>query len=346
MKMTTLGNTGLSITDICLGTMTWGQQNTEAEAHEQLDYAIAQGINFLDTAEMYPVPPRAETACRTERYIGTWLKRQAREKLVVASKIAGPGRRDWLRGGKTAINRENLIDAVNGSLERLQTDYLDLYQIHWPDRNVQLFGQTEFDPKRERKTMVPILEQIEGMAELIRLGKIRHYGLSNETSWGMARFCWIAEQHGLPKPVSIQNVYNLISRQFDLDLAETSHREGVPLLAYSPLAGGWLSGKYLNGAKPVGARFTLYPDTQPRYARPSVPAAVADYAAIAAKHGLALDHMALAFVRQRWFVNSTIIGATSLEQLKRNIESATVTLDAEILTEIEAVHGRYSTPAP
>lgn len=346
MKMKALGSTGLQVSELCLGTMTWGQQNTESEAHEQLDYAVSQGINFIDTAEMYPVPPRAETACRTELYIGTWLKRQAREKLIVASKIAGPGRRDWLRGGKTDINRANLLEAVNGSLERLQTDYLDLYQIHWPDRNVQMFGMTEFDPKRERKSMVPILEQIEGMAELIKAGKIRHYGLSNETSWGLARFCWIAEQHGLPKPVSIQNVYNLISRQFDLDLAETSYREKVPLLAYSPLAGGWLSGKYLDGAKPAGARFTLYPDTQPRYARPSVKIAVAAYAALAKKRGLSPDHVALAFVRQRWFVGATIIGATSMEQLKRNIESAALTLDAETLAEIEAIHGQHSTPAP
>lgn len=345
MNRKRLGSTGLEVSDICLGTMTWGEQNSEAEAHAQLDYAVAHGINFIDTSEMYPVPPRAETACRTERYVGTWLKRQVREKLIVATKIAGPGRRDWLRGGKTAVNRANIAEAVNGSLERLQTDYIDLYQIHWPDRNVQAFGQTEFDPKRERQT-VPILEQIEGMAEMIRAGKIRYYGLSNETSWGIARFCWVADQHGLPRPASVQNVYSLVSRQFDLDLAEVSHREQVPLLAYSPLAGGRLSGKYLNDPKPPRARFTLFPEFQVRNSRPAVIAAVADYAAVAKKYGLALDQMAIAFARSRWFVGATIIGATTLEQLKRNVDAAQLTLDNATLADIEAVHARYSTPAP
>lgn len=345
MRYNRVGHTDLHVSEICLGTMTWGQQNTEAEAHAQLDYAVAHGINFIDTAEMYPVPPRAQTACRTETYIGPWLKRQQRDKLVLASKIAGPGRRDWLRGGKTALTKENVAEAVNDSLKRLQTDYLDLYQIHWPDRNVQMFGASEFDPHKEHKT-TPILEQIEAMAHLIQTGKIRHYGLSNETSWGVSRFCWLAEQHGLPAPVSIQNVYNLISRQFDLDLAETSYRHNVPLLAYSPLAGGTLSGKYLGSAKPPAARFTLFPEFQPRYSRPAVPAATADYAAVAKQRGVALDHMALAFVRQRWFTTSTIIGATTMEQLKRNLDSVHVTLDAETLAAIEAVHALHSTPAP
>ncbi len=345
MKRNKLGDADLQISEICLGTMTWGQQNSEAEAHEQLDYAVSQGINFIDTAEMYPVPPRAETACRTERYLGTWLKRQARDRLIVATKIAGPGRRDWLRGGKTEVNRANIAEAVDASLERLQTDYIDLYQIHWPDRNAQMFGQAEFNPKKERNT-VPILEQIQALADMITAGKIRHYGLSNETSWGLARFCWLAEQHGLPRPVSIQNIYNLISRQFDLDLSEVCFRENVPLLAYSPLAGGHLSGKYLDGAKPAGARFTLFPEFQPRYGRPSIAAAVAEYAALAKKRGLAADHMALAFVRQRWSVAATIIGATTLEQLKRNIASVNVTLDAGTLADIDAIHARHSTPAP
>lgn len=345
MKYNRWGRTDLLVSEICLGTMTWGQQNTEAEAHAQLDYAVAQGINFIDTSEMYPVPPRAETAHRTEQHIGTWLKRQARDKLIVASKVAGPGRRDWLRGGKTSVNRANITEAVDASLKRLQTDYIDLYQIHWPDRNVQMFGMTEFSPKRERET-VPIPEQIETMGELIKAGKIRHYGLSNETSWGVARFCWLAEQHRLPAPISVQNVYNLVSRQFDLDLAEVSHRENVPLLAYSPLAGGLLSGKYVGGAKPEGARFSLFAEFQPRYARPVVQTAVADYAALAKKRGLAADQMALAFVRQRWFVGATIIGATKMDQLKRNIDSVGVTLDEATLVDIEAVHSKYSTPAP
>lgn len=345
MKYKRLGNTDLQVSEICLGTMTWGQQNSEAEAHAQLDYALAQGINFIDTAETYPVPPQAETACRTERFIGTWLRHQPREKLIVASKIAGPGRRDWLRGGKTELKRENIIEAAHDSLQRLQTDYLDLYQIHWPDRNVQMFGASAYNPKHERQT-VPILEQIEGMAQLIEDGKIRHYGLSNETAWGLSRFCWLAEQHGLPRPVSIQNVYSLVSRQFDLDLSEASYRENVPLLAYSPLAGGRLSGKYLDRPALAGARFTLFPQFQPRNSRPAVAPAVAEYVALAKKCGLDSDQMALAFVRGRWFVAASIIGATTMEQLKRNIDSVNVTLDADTLKEIEAIHARYSTPAP
>jgi aryl-alcohol dehydrogenase-like predicted oxidoreductase len=345
MKYNRLGSTDLQVSEICLGTMTWGEQNTENEAHAQLDYAVAQGINFIDTSEMYPVPPRAETGTRTESYVGTWLGKQKRDKLIVASKVAGPGRRDWLRGGRTALVRANIAEAAHDSLKRLRTDYLDLYQIHWSDRNVQAFGATQFDPAKERK-MVPILEQIEAMAELIKAGKIRHYGLSNETSWGVCQFCWLADKHGLPRPVSIQNVYSLSSRQFDLDLAEVSHRENVPLLAYSPLAGGALSGKYLNGAKPAGARYTRFPDFQLRNQRPTVALAVADYAALAKKRGLDLAQMALAFVRGRWFVPSTIIGATGMEQLKGNIASTQVVLDADTLKDIEAIHARYSTPAP
>lgn len=333
------------MSEICLGTMTWGEQNSESEAHEQLNYAMAQGINFIDTAEMYPVPPRAETACRTEQYIGTWLKHQPRDKLIVASKIAGPGRRDWLRGGRTAISRENIIEALHDSMQRLQTDYLDLYQIHWPDRNVQSFGATQFNLEREAET-VPILEQIEAMAELMQAGKIRYYGLSNETSWGVCRFSWLARQHGLPHPVSIQNIYNLASRQFDTDLAEATFRENIPLLAYSPLAGGVLTGKYLNGAKPANARMVKFAEFQPRNRRPTVAFATADYVALAKQHGIGPDQMALAFVRQRWFVKSTIIGATTMEQLKRNIDSIKITLDKKILDGIKAIHARYSTPAP
>ena len=346
MKYNNLGP--LRVSEICLGSMTWGEQNSEAEAHAQLNYAFEQGVNFIDTAEMYPVPPRAETGTRTESYLGSWLKNQRRDRLVVASKIAGPGRRDWLRGGKTALIAANITEACEDSLERLQTDYLDLYQIHWPARNVQSFGATEYDAAKEKggKDTSPILGQIEAMAALIKAGKIRHYGLSNETSWGICQFCWLADKHGLPRPLTTQNVYNLASRQFDLDLAEVSHREKIPLLAYSPLAGGKLSGKYRDGAKPGGARFVRFPEFQLRNQRPAVDPAVADYAAIAVARGLALDQMALAFVRQRWFVAATIVGATSVVQLARNIGSAAVTLDADTLAAIEAVHVRYSNPAP
>ena len=345
MKRNKIGN--LDVSEICLGSMTWGEQNSEAQAHAQLDLAVDKGVNFIDTAEMYPVPPRAETGTRTESYLGTWLKKKARDQLVVASKIAGPGRRDWLRGGKTALIAENITEAVNDSLKRLQTDYIDLYQIHWPARNVQSFGATEYDPIKEKeKDVAPMLGQIEAMAALIKAGKIRNWGVSNETSWGICQFCMLADRHGLPRPLSTQNVYSLVSRQFDLDLAEVSYREKVPLLAYSALAGGKLSGKYLNNARPADARFSLFPEFQLRNQRPAVDPAVAEYAVIAAKRGLALDQMALAFVRQRFFVAATIIGATTLGQLERNLASVAVTLDAGTLTAIEAVHARYSNPAP
>mgnify|MGYP000098686882 CR=1 FL=1 len=350
MKYNTIGGGDgtLNVSEICLGSMTWGEQNSEAEAHAQLDYAVAQGVNFIDTAEMYPVPPRAETGTRTETYIGTWLRRRQRDQLVMASKVAGPGRRDWLRGGKTALIFENITEACDDSLRRLQTDYLDLYQIHWPARNVQSFGATGYDPDKEKddKDSSPILGQIEAMAALIKAGKIRNYGLSNETAWGICEFCRLADLHGLPRPLSTQNVYNLVSRQFDLDLAEVSFRQKMPLLAYSPLAGGKLSGKYRNGAKPAGARFTLFPDFQLRNQRPAVDPAADEYAAIAAARGLAPGQMAIAFVRQRWFVAATIIGTTSMAQLERNIAAATLTLDADTLAAIDAVHARYSTPAP
>ncbi len=345
MRYKRIGDTNLAVSEICLGTMTWGDQNTESDAHSQLDYALSCGINYIDTAEMYPVPPRAETACRTELYLGTWLRKQTRDKLVIASKIAGPGRRDWLRGGRTSVTRANIVEAVHDSLQRLQTDYIDLYQIHWPDRNVQMFGASAFDPSAERPT-IPILQQIEAMAELMDAGKIRHYGLSNESAWGICQFVMLARQHGLPPPVSVQNVYSLVSRQFDLDLAEVSYRESVPLLAYSPLAGGVLSGKYLHDAHPAGARYTRFPEFQPRNRRPTVALATADYVELANSRGLAPDQMALSFVRQRWFVCSTIVGATTMEQLRRNIDSVNVQLDTETLAAIDAIHARYSTPAP
>jgi aryl-alcohol dehydrogenase-like predicted oxidoreductase len=248
-------------------------------------------------------------------------------------------------GGKTALIPENIVEAADDSLRRLQTDYLDIYQIHWPARNVQSFGATQYDPSKE-KDAAPMLGQIEGMASLIKAGKIRNWGVSNETSWGICQLCWLADQHGLPRPVSTQNVYNLVSRQFDLDLAEVSSRENVPLLAYSPLAGGKLSGKYIGADKPAGARFSLFPEFQLRNQRPAVDPAVAEYAALAKASGLALDQMSIAFVRQRFFVAATIIGATSLAQLERNIAAAEITLDAGTLDAIEAVHARYSTPAP
>jgi aryl-alcohol dehydrogenase-like predicted oxidoreductase len=344
MKYRTLPGTDLNVSEVCLGTMTWGQQNSEAEAHEQLDYAIAQGINFIDTAEMYPVPPNAETQGRTEKHLGTWLKRQKRDRVYIATKIAGPGRRDWIRGGRTDLTRDVIAEAVGTSLGRLQTDYIDLYQIHWPQRNVPNFGATEFDPSKERAGP-PILEQVEGMAAMIKAGKIRHYGLSNESAWGVCQFREAARKLGVPGPVTLQNSYSLVSRNADNDLAETLFREQMSLLAYSPLAAGILSGKYLGGAKPAGARFTLFDSLGIRFRKPMVGEAVEAYATLAKRRGITLVQLALGYVASRWFVGASIIGATSMAQLEEDIAAAQGTLDSETLEEIRKIQTRYPNPA-
>ena len=265
MKYRTLPGTDLSVSEVCLGTMTWGEQNSEADAHAQLDYAFAQGVNFVDTAEMYPVPPNATTQGRTEAFLGNWLARRRPKGAVIATKVAGPGRREWIRGGRTDLSREVIAEAVDTSLARLKVECIDLYQIHWPQRNVPMFGATEFDPKKERSGPA-IEEQVAGLAAMIKAGKIRHYGLSNETAWGVCEFRRVAKELGVPGPVTIQNSYSLLSRGVDNDLAETLFREHMSLLAYSPLGGGILSGKYLGGAKP--AEFALRVVRRPRLALP------------------------------------------------------------------------------
>jgi aryl-alcohol dehydrogenase-like predicted oxidoreductase len=344
MQYRTLPGTDMNVSEVCLGTMTWGQQNSEAEAHEQLDYAAAQGINFIDTAEMYPVPPNAQTQGRTEKYLGTWLARQQRNRLYIATKIAGPGRRDWIRGGRTDLTRDVIAEAVDTSLARLQTDYIDLYQIHWPQRNVPMFGATEFDPSKE-KGGPSIHEQVAGMAAMIKAGKIRHYGLSNETAWGVCEFHRAAKESGMPGPVTLQNSYSLISRNVDNDLAETLFRAKMSLLAYSPLAAGILSGKYLGGAKPAGARFTLFDSLGIRFRKPMVAEAVDAYAQLAKRRGLTLVQLALGYVASRWFLGASIIGATSMAQLKEDIAAAQFKLDAEALQEIGQIQARYPNPA-
>ena len=344
MEQRRLGGSDLRVSALCLGTMTYGEQNTEAEAHEQLDYAVSRGINFIDTAEMYPVAPRAETVHRTESYIGTWLKDQPRDRLVVATKIAGPARGfGWIRGGPR-IDRAHIQAAIDGSLRRLQTDYVDLYQIHWPDRYVPMFGATSFDAALERDT-TPIAEQLQALAELVQAGKVRHIGLSNETPWGVMEFVRCAEQLGLPRVVTVQNAYHLMNRSFESGLAEVCHHSDVGLLAYSPLAFGWLSGKYLSDPQAHG-RITLFPGFGQRYNKPNVPAATAEYVRIAREAGLSPAQMALAYVRSRRFTSSVILGATTLAQLKENLDSADVTLTAELVEQIEAVHRRYPNPAP
>jgi aryl-alcohol dehydrogenase-like predicted oxidoreductase len=344
MEYRKLGNGALKVSALALGTMTFGEQNSEADAHAQLDLAVSRGVNFIDTAEMYPVAPRAETAHRTESYIGTWLKRQPRDRLIVATKIAGPARGfSWIRNGPR-IDREQLIAAVDGSLRRLQTDYVDLYQIHWPDRYVPMFGATGYDLAQERDS-TPIAEQLQVLAELVKAGKVRHIGLSNETPWGVGEFVRCAQQLGLPRIVSVQNACNLLNRTFESGLAEVCRHAGVGLLAYSPLAFGWLTGKYLADPKAHG-RITLFPGFGQRYNKPNVPAATKEYVRIAREAGLTPATMALAFARTRWFASSVILGATTLEQLGENLDSADVSLSAEVLAKIEEVHRLLPNPAP
>jgi aryl-alcohol dehydrogenase-like predicted oxidoreductase len=345
MKRTLLGNSDLSVPSICLGTMTFGQQNSEPEAHAQLDYALGQGFNFFDTAEMYPVPPRAETTGLTERYVGTWLKHQARDRIILATKATGPGRgMDWIRDGRLGFSRDNLQQALDGSLQRLQTDYVDLYQLHWPDRNVPLFGYYHFNPEQERET-VPLEESLTALAGFIKAGKIRHWGLSNETPWGLMMVLRLADALGLPRPVSVQNAYSLLNRTWENGLSEIGFREKVSLLAYSPLGFGVLSGKYLRDAKAPG-RVTLFEGFAGRYSKPNTAPAVAAYADLALRHGLTPTQLALGFAYGRWCVGSTIIGATTMAQLQENLAASQVSLAPDILAEIERIHLQFPNPAP
>ncbi len=345
MEYRRLGTSELQVSAICLGTMTFGQQNTEAEAHAQLDYAVERGINFVDTAEMYPVPPRAETYTRTESIVGNWLRNRPRDKVILATKVTGPRRAlNWIRGGPKALDRHNIRSALEGSLNRLRTDHVDLYQLHWPERNVPMFGRYQFDPAQETDA-VPIQNQLETLAELVREGKIRYIGLSNEFPWGVMEFLRLAAEHDLPRVVSIQNSYSLINRVFEAGLAEIAFREQVGLLAYSPLAFGYLSGKYLDDPQAEG-RVTLFKGFAQRYEKQNVPIAVRAYAELAHKHGLSPARMALAFAYRRWFMASTIIGATSMAQLQENIDAWDCVLPTDLLVEIETLHLRYSNPAP
>lgn len=345
MHYTTLGGSDLKVSRVCLGTMTFGTQNSEADAHQQLDFALARGINFIDTAEMYSVPPNAESYGKTERYVGTWLKRQARDRIVLATKISGPGRSmAWIRNGELAFNRKNIRAAIDASLARLQTDYVDLYQLHWPDRNTPIFGQYHFDPEKERE-FVPLSETLAALAELVKEGKVRQVGLSNETPWGVMQFLHLAEKYQLPRVVSVQNAFNLLNRTWEMGLSEIGFRENVALLAYSPLGFGLLSGKYLADPGARG-RLTLFQGFAQRYAKVNVQPAVAAYAELAQRHGLTPTRLALAYVASRGFVTSTIIGATTMEQLRENIDGCLETLSADVLNEIEALHLRYCNPAP
>lgn len=336
----------LEVSQLGLGTMTFGEQNSEADAHAQLDLAIRSGINLIDTAEMYPVPPRPETQGLTEQYIGSWLKqRGSRDKIILASKVAGPSRgNDASIRPDMALDRKNIRAALDASLKRLNTDYLDLYQLHWPQRQTNFFGKLGYQYS-ETTAQVTLLETLEALTEQVRAGKIRYIGVSNETAWGVMRYLQLAEKHELPRIVSIQNPYSLLNRSFEVGLAEISQHEGVELLAYSSLAFGTLSGKYLNGAQPAGARNTLF-SRFTRYSGEQSQQAIAEYVALARQHQIDPSQMALAYVRQQPFVASTLLGATTLEQLQTNIDSFNLTLNAEILEGIEAIHRRFTYPAP
>lgn len=336
----------LEVSRLGLGTMTFGEQNSEADAHAQLDLAMRSGINLIDVAEMYPVPPRPETQGLTEKYVGSWLKsRGNRDKIVLASKVSGPGRgSDATIRPNQALDRKNIREALDASLKRLNTDYLDLYQLHWPQRPANYFGKLNYQYNDATST-VTLLETLEALNEQVRAGKIRYIGVSNETPWGVMRYLQLAEKHELPRMVSIQNPYSLLNRSFEVGLAEISQHEGVELLAYSCLAFGTLSGKYLNGAKPAGARNTLF-SRFTRYSGEQAQLATAEYVALAKQHGIDPCQMALAFVRQQPFVASTLLGATTLAQLQTNIDSYNLTLDSEVMQALEAIHQRYPFPAP
>jgi len=346
MQQRQLGQTDLKVSALCLGTMTFGEQNTEGQAHAQLDRALEAGINFIDTAEMYPVPPLAETQGRTEQYIGSWLAaRGGRDRVILATKVAGPAAwLSYLRGGKTRLDRPNIEAAIDSSLKRLRTDYIDLYQLHWPDRETNYFGQLGYRHSAEDRS-VPLLATLEVLADLVAAGKVRSIGLSNETPWGTMRMLQLAEARGLPRPVSIQNPYNLLNRTFEIGLAEIAIREECGLLAYSPLAFGVLSGKYLDGARPAGARLTLF-ERFDRYSNPQAEAAAAQYVALARRHDLDPAQMALAWVTGRPFVTSNIIGATTMEQLEVDLGSADLQLPAEVTEEIESIHVQQPNPGP
>ena len=345
MRMRKLGHTDIDVSLICLGTMTWGEQNSEQDAFEQLDYAVDAGINFIDAAEMYPVPPRAETQGRTETYLGNWLARRGRrDDLVIASKVAGPGNGlSYLRGGPR-LTREHIREACESSLERLQTDYIDLYQVHWSDRSTNFFGQLGYQ-RNPSESMTPIEETLGALNELVTEGKVRHVGLSNETPWGTMEYLRLSRENNWPRVVSIQNPYNLLNRSFEAGLAEFAHREGTGLLAYSPLAFGMLTGKYLGGKWPEKARLTLY-ERFSRYTGDRAADATRAYAELAHQHGLSPAQMALAWVNSREFVTSNIVGATSMDQLKENIGSADITLSADIVSAIEAIHDEFTYPCP
>lgn len=346
MKFNPLGRTGIEVSRICLGTMTFGEQNTESQAHQQLDMAFDHGVNFIDTAEMYSFPSNPKTQGSTERIIGTWMKaRGNRAGVVLATKITGPsGNCPHIRGGDLKFTRAQVAEAVDLSLRRLQTDYIDLYQTHWPERPANYFGRLDYDHDDGVRS-TPLEEQLEALGEQVKAGKVRAIGVSNETPWGLTKFLEISDRAGLPRMAGIQNPYNLLCRTFETGLSEVAIREDCGLLAYSPLAFGALTGKYLNGQKPEGSRHHLFPQFS-RYFKPNGIKATGAYARLARDHGLDPAQMALAFVNSRRFLTSTIIGATTTGQLAANLASEELVLSDEVLEGIAAIHAEHANPAP
>ena len=344
METRPLGHTGIQVSVVCLGTMTFGEQNTAEDAREQLDFAVSEGINFIDTAEIYAVPVCAETYGKTEEIVGDWLvRRKKRDDVVIATKVAGP-KISWIRGG-SRLTRKHIVAAAEDSLRRLKTDYIDLYQTHWPDRNTNFFGRPNYRHD-ENENATPIAETVAAMRELQDSGKIRAFGVSNETPWGMLEHFRLAIDSGAPRPASVQNPYNLLNRSYEIGMAEISMRENCGLLPYSPLAFGALSGKYLGGKKPEGARLSRWGDYFRRYTTDKGVAATADYAAFAEKHGMSPAQLAIAFSVHQPFVTSSIIGATTMSQLRENIAAAALQLDEECRRDLETLGEKHFNPCP
>ena len=344
MNYKKLGNTEINVSTICLGTMTWGEQNTQSEAFEQMNYSLENGVNFWDTAELYAVPPKAETYGHTETIIGNWFEETKKRKdIILASKVGGPSRK-YMRNGENSFTGKNLEDALHGSLKRLKTDYIDLYQLHWPERNVNNFGKLGYEHKENDWNKFE--DVLENLKKFIEQGKIRYVGLSNETPWGVMNYLQLAKDKDLPRMMAIQNPYSLLNRSYEVGLAEVSIRENIGCLAYSPLASGYLSGKYRNKQFPKGSRMERDFDFWTRYRKPNMENAVEDYYKISQKYDLDMSQMSIKFCEVQDFMTSVIIGATTMEQLKTNVESVKVNLDSEVIKEINNVQKKYPNPCP
>ncbi|MDA1283630.1 MAG: aldo/keto reductase [Proteobacteria bacterium] len=346
MKFKKLGNTDINVSLICLGTMTWGEQNSQEEAFAQMDYSVNRGINFFDTAELYAIPPKAETYSKTETMIGNWFhEKKNRNQIILATKISGPGL-TWIRGGGMQYFEESFSKAIEGSLTRLKTDYIDLYQLHWPERNTNYFSKLGYKHDQKEEEWNSFESVLKVLNKFIEQGKIRHIGLSNETPYGLTKFLNISETQNLPRIVSVQNPYSLVNRTYEVGMAEISIRDQAGLLAYSPLGFGVLSGKYLNNQMPEGSRLKLFGSSLPRYLGTRTFKAVEEYSSVAKKYNLSLTQMSLAFVNQQKFVTSNIIGATTTDQLKENIDSIDVVLNEDMMNDINAIHHENPNPAP